>query len=377
MNPPLCLHVFATFQAAGPQVRTVDLIRAFGGAYRHRILPMDGRAEAAGLLPGGVDAKVLEPPPKAGSARTAWRLAGRLSELRPDLLLTYNFGAVDALLAARWKGAPPAIHHEDGFGPDEAAGYKRRRVWLRRLALPAAARVVVVSAGLEAAALGPWRQARSKVVRIPNGIETARFEHLAGPGAELRAKLGIGPEQVAVGTVGHLRPEKNQARLLEAAALALEAGAPLHLIVVGDGPERAALAASPAARRLGARLHWLGHLPDPRPVYWALDLFALSSDTEQMPISLLEAMAAGRAALSTDVGDVRAMLGPEAHDCVVAPGPGAASALARCLAALAADPDRRAWLGDHNRARARTEYDQERMVAAYGRLYAEVLGRGA
>src|SRR5688500_14891984 len=98
-EPPHLLHVFSTFVPAGPQVRTVQLIAAFGDRFRHSIVAMDGRTQARELLPAGSSVRFLPAPPKAGSLRTALRLRKLLLAERPDLLLTYNFGAIDALLA--------------------------------------------------------------------------------------------------------------------------------------------------------------------------------------------------------------------------------------------------------------------------------------
>lgn len=381
MPPPLrVLHVFPTFAAAGSQRRTVDLVAGLGPEFQHAVLALDGVTGAAELLPPGT-VRLLEPPPKAGSVATARRLGAILRQERPDLLCTYNFGSVDALLAARWRGGPPALHHEDGFHPDEARGQKRRRVWLRRLALPAVHRLVVVSRTLERIALGPWRQPRERVLFVPNGIDLARFAR-----ANLPADLGaLWPERtgaLVVGCVGHLRPEKNVARLFAAAALAVERGADIVLLVVGDGPERAALEAQARRAPLAGRVHFTGHVVDPRAALCAMHLFALTSDTEQMPISLLEAMAAGLGALATDVGDVRHMV-PEAARRLVEPieepiaeqGRGSVvERLAAHLVQLAGDRNLVAELGAMSCHRAR-DFDRGAMLATYRGLYLGAAGR--
>ena len=79
------LHVFSNFVPTGPELRTVALIGAFGGEFRHSILSMDGRVSAAERLPAGVEVKLLPSPPRAGSLATAWRLRRllRRGEARP------------------------------------------------------------------------------------------------------------------------------------------------------------------------------------------------------------------------------------------------------------------------------------------------------
>ena len=115
---------------------------------------------------------------------------------------------------------------------------------------------------------------------------------------------GDGP---IIGTVAALRAEKNLARLLRAFHLAVQ-DTPGRLVVIGDGPERAALEALASKLGVADRVFWAGHVPDPAELIKAFDIFAMSSDTEQMPISLLEAMAAGLPTAATDVGDIKQML---------------------------------------------------------------------
>jgi glycosyltransferase involved in cell wall biosynthesis len=365
---PLLLHVFPTFVAGGAQVRTVRLMDALGGAYRHAVLALDGRTEARELVPREVALEVLPALPRAGSLATARRLRRLLGERRPHLVCTYNWGSIDAVLAARSRGLP-VLHHEDGFGADEAAGPKRRRVWARRLLLPGAAGVVVPSFTLEALATGTWKLPPARVHRIANGVRIERFPPADGnPG--LRADLGIPADAPVVGAVGHLRAEKNPVRLVEAFAL-VDTPAPAHLLVLGEGPEEEAVRA--AARRTGVeeRVHLVGHQDGPSGYYRAMDLFALSSNTEQMPVALLEAMAAALPVASTDVGDIARILPPDQQAHVVPPAPAedAHRRLAEALQALLDDRARARALGAANRTHVEATYRFEAMVAAYRERY--------
>ena len=139
-------------------------------------------------------------------------------------------------------------------------------------------------------------------------------------------------------------------------------------MLVGDGPERAALEQLARSRRLERRILFTGSIPKPETVLGLFAVYALSSDTEQMPIGLLEAMAAGLPVVATDVGDVREMLSEENRPLVVAPGDEAA--FTGALAALLRDPQRRRRLGQANRSRACDEFDEARMVETYDRLFA-------
>lgn len=373
MNAPHLLHVFSTFVPAGPQVRVAKLLAAFGARWRHSIVAMDGRTDARELVDPALDVRYLPPPPKAGSFATVRAMRALLTRERPDLVLTYNFGAIDSVFAARSLGAP-RVHHEDGFLPDEAHGFKRRRIWMRRAAFGAATDVVVISRNLERIARELWKVRGERLHYIANGIETERFTQRDG-NAALRAQLGFPADALVVGAVGHLRPEKNLGRLFAAAALAARE-VDLRVLVLGDGPERAALEALAARPELAGRVRFVGYQADPREHYRAMDVFALTSDTEQMPIALLEAMASALPALATDVGDVRAMLPPEQAPFVVRlGGQECASSLAQALVKLGLDRALRERLGAANRFRCQSAYSHSAMCAAYAELYAAALER--
>lgn len=381
-EPKHLLHVFSTFVPAGPQVRTAKLMEAFGDEFRHTLVAMDGKLEARELVPSGVDITYLDAPPRAGTLRTLPRMRSLVGQVDPDLVLTYNWGALDTVLACRIPPRRTFVHHEDGFRPDEAHAQKARRVLARRAALSGASKVVVISKTLERIALGSWKLKPSRLAYIPNGIELERFEARDGH-AELRDSLGIPLDAFVLGAVGHLRPEKNIPRLLQVLDRrpdTLDA----HLLLLGDGPERAAIETMAAELELSDRVHFAGYQQDPRPYYRAMDIFCLTSNTEQMPIALLEAMASSLAVLSTDVGDVRDMVDPHNQEFVVplpreltpdasSPGTPDESTTVRrltdSLRTLAGDPVLRAQLGRLHRERAAELYSHNGMVDAYRTIY--------
>lgn len=367
------LHVFATFVPAGPQLRTVELMGALGPDWGHAVAAADGRLEALERLPAGVDARPVRVP--RGGIVGMRRL---LSAERPDLLCTYNWGSFDAVLAARSLALRPHLHHEDGFNADEARRQKRRRVWTRRLVLRRVRRVIVPSRGLESIARRVWRLPSERVTRVPNGVRLDRFQPAPGAGGEARERLGIPADAWLVGSVGSLRPVKRFDRLIRAChALPAELAARgVHLVILGDGPQRAQLEALARDRPPpGGALHLPGHQAHLPGWYHAMDVFALSSDSEQLPVALLEAMACGVPVAATDVGDLRATLPEEAGESLVPLAPGAgtdddgAAALASSLGTLLAEPARRERLAALGRARVERDHSHEAMVAAYGELY--------
>lgn len=373
MAAPHLLHVFSTFVPAGPQVRVAKLLSALDPGWRHSILAMDGKLDARALVAPQLSVRYLEAPPKAGSLATVRAMRSVLKRERPQLVLTYNFGAIDSVFAARLLGLAH-VHHEDGFLPDEAHGFKRRRIWLRRAAFGAATEVVVISRNLERIARELWRVPAQRLHYIANGIEVERFPARDG-NAALRAEFGWPADALVVGAVGHLRPEKNLRRLFDAAARTSRE-VDVRLLVLGDGPERAELERLAAQPPLAGRVRFAGYQADPRAHYRAMDVFALTSDTEQMPIALLEAMASALPAVATDVGDVRAMLPEEQARLVVRlGGDECVAGLANGLVQLGLDRALRERLGAANRFRCQSAYSHAAMCAAYASLYAAALAR--
>jgi glycosyltransferase involved in cell wall biosynthesis len=366
------LHVFSTFAPGGQQTRTVSLMNALREEFAHVVMAIDGCFDAVKRIAPDVEFRV-EPPPRKGALATPAGLAGTLRRLRPDLLLTYNWGAIEAVLAARLIRACPVIHAEDGFGADEAHRPKRRRAIARRWLLGGVHATVVPSRTLLRIATRWYRLSPSRVRHIPNGVDCDRFQPRRG--GEARRLLGIGDGELLLAFVGHLRPEKNLSLLLEAFARARLAGA--RLVLAGDGPCRRDLERQAAAAGLLDRVRFAGAVPDPRLCYDSADLFVLSSLTEQMPMALLEAMACGLPVVCTDVGDCEEML-PAGTPQVVPPGD--AALLAAALRRMAESPETRASCGEANRRRALELYSQSVMVGRYRGLYQEAVrafaGRG-
>jgi glycosyltransferase involved in cell wall biosynthesis len=369
---PKLLHVFSTFAVGGPQARTAELIHAFGPAMEHVLIAADGRTDAIGAFDLARAVRLV--PVRFAKGRgiapgNLIRVRRLLRAERPALMLTYNFGALEAALANRLWPLCPHLHFEEGFGPEESAGRQlRRRVWLRRLALGGGTRIVVPSRTLERIAVQRWGFSADRVVYAPNGVDLERFADRPVGGATVVERR---PGEVLIGTVGALRPEKNLARLLRAFA-ALPASPPTRLVVVGDGPERQRLAALTAELGVADRVILTGQLAHPERVLALLDLFALSSDTEQMPISLLEAMAARLPVVATDVGDVAAVLPAAQHAFVV---DRAAEALfVSAMTRLIADDALRRNLGTENHARVRRHFERTAMVARYRDLLASSMG---
>lgn len=363
LPPRVLLHAFSTFKLGGPQARFVQLANAFGTGFRHLVVAMDGQYEAGARLGPEVDWQAVPIQNRRGSG-LANRAALRrlLKDLQPDLLLTYNWGAIE-WAAANLPQVVPHVHVEDGFGPEEAQGQFPRRVWMRRLlvGLPGR-RLLVPSATLQRIALEVWRFPPQQLLYVPNGVAVPPFQ-----------KPWDDPSRrpLRVGTLAALRAEKNLPRLIRAFA-ALRATREAQLIILGDGPQRPDLQALAQQLGVAADVDFRGHQDNPQGALLDIDLFALSSDTEQLPLSLLEALAVGLPAIGTRVGDVGSLLDRVEPGWTCAP----TDADFRALLLRACQQPAR-WLhwgqqGQHFVAR---EYSQERMLTQWRRLFdGEVVG---
>jgi glycosyltransferase involved in cell wall biosynthesis len=367
------LHLHSTFGLGGKERRAVQLMNAFGPKVHHAIVSaVPGEAGAARELSSALRVDWPADFPSLKGRPTPGRLQRLARAMRGyDLVLTYNWGAMDAVMAHTLFGQvlalPPLIHHEDGFNEDERSGLKPARNWYRRIALGRASGLVVPSEVLEGIALTAWAQPIGRVRRIVNGIDTAAFGRK--PRSDALPGLIKRRGELWIGTLAGLRPVKNLPALVRAFAAIPE---PWQLVIVGEGPEQSTIRLE--AERLGIehRVHLPGFAPDSARYVGLFDVFALSSHSEQFPISLVEAMAAGLPVAATDVGDIADMVAAENRALIVPAGD--EPALAAALAALVNDPALRRRLGDENCARARAEFDEKRMIEAYRRLYAGALG---
>ena len=351
----------------------MQLMNAFGKACEHTIVSAMPEQMGARSL---VDRKIKTRFPTDFPSLTGRPTPGRLVTIARaredyDLILTYNWGAMDAVMAhtvfGEQFGLAPLIHHEDGFNDDEAKQLKTSRNLYRRAALFKADGLVVPSGVLEQIALSKWGQPRERITRIPNGIDTAAFARKPKSSA-LRVVKRKG--EIWIGTLAGLRPVKQLPALVEAIKDLPEN---CHLVILGEGPEHGVIREAATRFEVDHRVHLPGAVGDPASVIGLFDIFALSSRSEQFPLSVVEAMAAGLPVAAPAVGDIASIVARENIDYITRPGDTAA--LGRALDELAGDPEGRAEIGAANRAKARAQFDEARMVERYRTLYASVLDR--
>ena len=215
-----------------------------------------------------------------------------------------------------------------------------------------------------------WESVREVV--IPNGIDLPEC-----PGLEVRARaraaLGVMADDVAVGVVGRLSPQKAHHVLFEAVARCLPDVPSVRLVVIGDGELGPRLHRSAEQLGIGHRTTFLGTRRDVPLLLPGLDVSCLSSVHEGVPIALIEAMAAGVPIVASDCGAVRDIVEDGEQGYLIPVGD--VDRFADRLRLLAGDPDLRARLGKAGRARAEREFDIERTARAYEELLTELVVR--
>lgn len=304
-------------------------------------------------------------------AVAAARFGRLLDDLRVDLVHSFLYRAnVLARIGARLARRRPIVlsgHHSlspllDPRGPVAAR-------WTRHLSDLA----VVVSQAVREEVIRSERVNPDRIVVLKNGVDTQRFD--LGDRASAREQLGLDPKAIVVGAVGRLSEEKGYHHLLDSIAHAHRRGVRLELVIAGEGPERGRLEQQAHALGLDGGVKFLGALRDVRPVYAAIDIFALTSREEASPTVLLEAMACGRAAVATRVGGVLEMVENKRTGLLVEPGQ--PSAFADALVRLARDPALRSRLGRAARLRVVEQFDLSRMVEKHAQLYSDLTRRRA
>lgn len=372
--PLRLLHLHSSFAPGGKELRAAKLMNLFGAGVEHAVVSaVPGELGAAKAVNPAVAAAYPDDFPALAGPLTLGRLRRVAQAMRGyDLVLTYNWGAMDAVMAhrlfARSLALPPLVHHEDGFNQDETQRLKFSRNLYRWIALPTAAMLVVPSQVLERIALAKWRRPIGRIRRISNGIPLGDFVKPGKPDA--LPGLVKQPGELWIGTMAGLRRVKNLPLLVD---VCQRLDPDWKFVIVGEGPERAAIEARIAALGLEQQVFLPGHVPDPAAVMPLFDLFALSSDSEQFPISVVEAMAAGLAVAAPAVGDIADMVAAPNRPFITRRDD--LEALGRAIDTLTNDPDLRATIGQANRARAEADYDEATMLAAYRKVYAAALGR--
>jgi glycosyltransferase involved in cell wall biosynthesis len=210
-----------------------------------------------------------------------------------------------------------------------------------------------------------------RTVTVNEGIDLAHVD--AAPVAALREELWLPHGSPIVGNVAALVPHKGQKHLIDAAVLVVRRVPDARFVIAGEGELKESLERQ--IRDLGLQKHvlLLGFRPDILSLHKAFDIFVLSSVTEGLGTSLLDAMACGRAIVATDTGGIPEVVAGRVTGTLVPPRD--PRAMAAAIVALLSDEGKRRAMGDAGLARVRTRFTVERMVAATAAVYARAAGR--
>lgn len=286
-----------------------------------------------------------------------WRLCRRI---RPVILhLNSSKAGVLGRIAGAVARVPVRVFTAHGWAFKASPGLSGRLyLWADRLALPLTTAVVCVSETERAAgiAAGTCRDGSTHV--IYNGVET--LPEPAGSGERSRVRIV---------SVGRLAPPKDFLTLVHAAAALDPEQA--EVVVLGDGPDRPALEAEIRSLEIDDRVELAGEVTDVPTRLRDADVFVLSSRSEGLPISVLEAMAAGLPVVASDVGGLKELVEQGISGTLVPPGD--APALARALAELGDDRERRRREGAAGRRRVVARFSIDACRAAHSALYAQLL----
>ena len=359
------LHTIETEDAGGAEQILLDLVRALGPEYDSVVgvlkkgwLWSQVRSSHTPwmMLEGGGDEDV----------RLVADLVRLVRRERIDLIHAHEFymNAVCAVVS-RLTGVPlVATVHGRNYYPERL----RRRV-IYRMVVAQAAAVVSVSEDLRCFFCRATWTSPGRVRVIYNGVDPDAW---GGEGApEVRRLLGIPTDAAVVGTVGSLYPVKGHAYLIRAARLILERRPNVHFVLVGGGPLEGDLRAQAEALGIRKQVHLVGHREDVRRLLGAMDIFALPSLSEGLPLALLQAMAAGKTPVVTEVGGVPEVVRDGETGFAVPPAN--PEALADGVIRLLESPSVAARIGACARQCIRERFSLQAMVAAYRDVYRTAL----
>jgi len=358
------LHVFHSFALGGSQARLIRLIDAFGDEFEHIIVSLTGDVSASSLISRSDLVRYVDGRTLMKNAPSLWLgIRKALNQHAPDRILTYNWGAIDWAIAALGTGIPH-VAVEDGFGPEESVQRFRRRSLTRRVVFRlGTSELLVPSRTLADVARREWRLPEKRLHLVPNGVSSDFYRVVQERGrSSVFSRDGGEP---VIGTLAGLRPEKSLDRMIDAFRQVI-AVRPARLVIAGSGPLEAVLREQCEKLGLGDAVHFEGFRSDPASFLHELDLFMLSSQTEQLPFALIEAMLTGLPLVATDVGDVRASVLPQQQPYVVERDP---DALAQAALAVLSLPDRGASIGQANRDYASAVFGPDAMLAAWHRAF--------
>ncbi len=310
----------------------------------------------------GIDITYLE---KSKFDPRTWPALQRIvNDHHIDVLHLHGYGATTfGRLVGAWKGIPVVLHEHANLTSTP---------WFQKVADRVLEPFTDIAIAVSESTAEFVRDARLvrpsrvKVVYLGAPLEEFSAPRSAEEIARTRHSLGVAPSDVVIGSVTRLHDSKGNEYLVEAAAQVARERPQAKFLLFGEGPLRPALEAQAAALGLGDRFVFGGFVKDVAGVLWAFDISVFPSLWEGTPLTVFEAMAAGRPIVATDADGLLDVL-TDGRDALIVPRRDA-TALARRIIELIDSPDERARLSAEA-ARTAVEYDIASFVRKMERLY--------
>ncbi len=295
---------------------------------------------------------------------------------KPDIVHTHTAKAgFVGRLAAKLTGVPVIIHTFHGHVFHSYFGYLRTKffLWLERLMAKFTDVIITVGEQQRREIVGYKIAEAEKVISVPLGLDLKPFVRTNADPELLQRELGLAPGTLLVGIVARLVPIKNHLCFLKATRVIAGKMDNVCFLIIGDGELREHLEQKTREFGLESKVIFMGFQHNLTKIYSGLDVVTLSSFNEGLPVALIEAMAAGKPVVSTDVGGVRDLILDGDNGLLVPSNDHRALALA--IMYLLAKPQRREMMGKAGRRKAYPMFDKNRLLEDIDRLYRSLLTR--
>lgn len=371
MKRPTVCQVLHTLEVGGAEVLAMRLVRRLSADFRFVFACLDGLGSlGAELRKEGFTVEVLGR--RQGlDLRCIRNLAAFLKNESVDVIHAHQYTPFFYCRAPGWMGQrPPVLFTEHGrFFPDLPS---RKRMLFNRFFLRRSDRVVAVGESVKKALINNEGIPAEKIQVIYNGVRSDQFAADSDKGQQIRQQLGIAASDPVAIQVARLDPIKDHFTALRTAERIRQRLPEFRLLIVGDGPERKNVESAIRQMNMSESVRVLGQRSDIRDLLSAADLFLLTSLSEGIPVTLIEAMNAGIPVVTTAAGGVGEVV-LDGETGLIAPV-GSDVALADATVRLLNDRSLHRRFADVGRERAASLFSESAMHAAYASVFQQMLG---
>jgi sugar transferase (PEP-CTERM/EpsH1 system associated) len=304
-----------------------------------------------------------------GDYRLYFKLAREFRRYRIHIAHTHSWAtAMEGIIGAHLAKVPIIVHGEHGTMKTNTRLHVQIQRWLWRTT----DQVLSVSSVLRENLHKKFNFPKERIRVVANGVDLSRFA-FSRSGVDYKARLGLPANALAIGAVGRVVPVKAYPVLLKACKLVFKEIPNAHLLLVGDGPLLDTLVQFTQDNAMANRVHFLGARKDVPEILRGLDVYVLSSQSEGMSNTILEAMASGRPVIATAVGGNPELVVDGETGLLVPPND--PEAMAAAITKLLRESELRQQMGRAGRRCVEQHFSLDVMVRNYAKVYLEVFGR--